>query len=355
MPYFGLRAPTSGALRFALIGSLLITGNARVIAADMAPVCPVINAVQFCDVEDVTPPTGVRQLVYSSEYHVLVLKNASSAAATIDLTTHETTFHFSSSYFTDMSISPSRRFVFAADYGGENIGYGTPRYTSYVHRLDLADLSWGVPESVYIAGNVAAVADDQFILKSDDQWITFTNNRWSGEGAAIVLNSATGGWAPAYYAGVYEGDFRYVPVSRRLIHGNTGSSSEEIQAFHLSVDDFSKQEEAYADGGQAWGAKVTLASDYSGFYYGTLKVDPLDVTHSLQTFPEAIYAASGSIAFGENNYYDAESAQILGSLGFSAEVYALDSSGTDFWVFDSSEDLLRHFVRDDRLFSGSFD
>ena len=82
--------------------------------------------------------------------------------------------------------------------------------SSYVHRLDLATMTWDLL-TAYIAGNIQAVSDTQLILKSIDQWVTFTNNAWGSGTALIPLNTPTNPsvWGPGYYAIVYEGDFRY--------------------------------------------------------------------------------------------------------------------------------------------------
>jgi hypothetical protein len=64
----------------------------------------------------------------------------------------------------------------------------------------------------------------------------------------------------------------------------------------------------------------------------------------LHTFPETIYAASGSIAFGDGRYYDAHTGALLGSLGFDTQVYALGVDGKDFWAFDAADNTLHHFV-----------
>ncbi|HEX3855264.1 MAG TPA: MYXO-CTERM sorting domain-containing protein [Polyangiaceae bacterium] len=66
-----------------------------------------------------------------------------------------------------------------------------------------------------------------------------------------------------------------------------------------------------------------------------------------------IYAATGDVAFGETAFYDAHSAAKLGSLAFSSKVYALNPHGSDFWVFDSSANLLRHFVDSDATNAGN--
>jgi hypothetical protein len=303
---------------------------------------------QFYEIGKLNAPTSATQLIYSSTYNSLIIKNSASAIATVDLGTSNTSIHFSNWNFTDMSISPSSgRYVFAADYGGENIGYGTPLNQSYVHRLDLSNGTWET-KSTYIAGNIEAVSDNQFILKSKDQWVTFTNNSWGPGSAATILNSSSGYWGPGYYAGVYGGDFRYDPATGRLLHGNAGISSDEIQAFKLVNNNFFKQEGSGIYGTAhgyncCYGAPISLATDSSAVYYGRLQVDPLDVSHNLRIFPEVIYAATGDIAFGNGKYYDAHTGQLLGTLGFDTTVYGLGASGTEFWAYDSSQNMLRHF------------
>jgi hypothetical protein len=303
-----------------------------------------VNAARLIDEGGIASPTNVTALIYSPEQHTLVLKNSSSAIVTIDINTLSSTTHSPNWNFTDMAISPSGNYVFAADYGGEDIGYGTPEKQSYVHRLRLSDKTW-VTKEAYIAGHIQAVSDNQIILKSLDQWVTFTNNLWGSGGAVVPINTPTYNDEPGYYAWVFEGNFRYDTSSGRLIHGNDGLSSQEIKAFKISGNDFSPQEGSGTYGtAQGYGGSVTLATDNSAFYYGKLQVDALDVSGNIRVFPEIIYAATGHIAFGNGNYYNAHTGDLLGSLGFETTVYALNPDGYDFWVFDASQDMLRHFT-----------
>lgn len=293
-------------------------------------------AAGFHEIGSLTPPTSAKQLLYLPAHNRLVLRNAGSAIALVDPTNGASAIHLSNARFTDVSLSPSGNFVFVADYGGENIGYSTPAFPSYVHRYDLANGWWEV-NSVYIAGAVQPVSDTQFILKSIDQWVSFTNNYFTLGSAATQVG------AP-YFAGAYFGDFRYHPASGRLIHGNTGSSSQEIRAYKLVNDAFSALENSGIYGSaQGYGPNVVMATDGSAFYYGKLQVDPLDVTHNLRVFPEIIYAATGDIAFGNGNYYDAHTGMLLGTLGVQATVYGLNPNGQDFWAYDEVANLLRHF------------
>ena len=313
--------------------------------------CPAHDIVPFCDIEDVTPPTGVSQLIYMPEHGLLVIRNAQSAVATIDLSTHATSLHFANVHFFDMAVSPSRRYLYAADYGNE-IFSGNPQWTSFVHRLDLQTGLWET-KLAHAAFRVQVVADDRFVLEDNAGWSGFTDNLWTSGAAVIPVNTPTDAfWGPEYRAFVYEGNFRFAARSGRLLHGNSGLSSNEIQAFTFSGNEFVKADGTGGYGSaQGFGGTQVLATDESGFYYGQLEVDPLDVTHTLRVFPQAIVAASADIAFAADGYYDAHTGQPVGSLGLSSTQYGLNPGGADFWVFDASQNLLRHFAPDDGIFT----
>src|SRR6266566_9513127 len=301
-------------------------------------------ALTYSEVDSFAAPANATMMIYSPTMDALVLKNAGSAIVAIDIESGQPTTRLANSLFTDMSLSPSGRYVFAADYGGENIGYGAPLGTSYVHRLDLTAMTWDM-RTAYIAGNVQAVSDAQVILKSLDQWVTFTNNAWGSGTALVPLNTPGGYWGPGYYASVYFGNFRYDVRTGRLLHGNAGSSSQEIQAFRIVNNEFVKQEGSGGYGSaQGYGQNVVLATDGSAFYYGALQVDPLDVAHDLRAFPERIYAANGSVALGNGKYYDAHTGVLLGALPFSTTIYAMNASGDDFWASDPASTTVHHFV-----------
>jgi hypothetical protein len=164
---------------------------------------PPAAALTYGDVDSFAAPTNAAMMIYSPAMNALVLKNAGSAIVAIDIASRQATTRLANAFFTDMSLAPSARYVFAAD---ENIAPNS----SYVHRLDLATMTWDL-RTAYIAGNIQAVSDTQLILKSIDQWVTFTNNAWGSGTALIPLNTPTNPsvWGPGYYAIVYEGDFRY--------------------------------------------------------------------------------------------------------------------------------------------------
>jgi len=298
----------------------------------------------YADVLDIPFTGSVSELAYSPAMNKLAIRSGGTLVTVIDLNTLSKTAHQSKYQFTNMSLSPSGKTLFVADYGGENIGYGTPLNPSYVHRLNLDTGKW-VAEMGYIAGDVQAVSDLKVLLKSNDQWVTFTNNTFTATGELKAVNDPSGYWGPAWYAGVYSGNFRYVPGTGRLIHGNNGLSSQEIQAFKVVNNNFVRAEGSGTYGSaQGFGGTTTLSNDGHTFYYGRLAVDSNDVTFPKAVFPELIYAASGTVAFGNGALYDAATTIVIRHLGFSTTVYGLNPEGEDFWAFDPAAHLLRHFV-----------
>ena len=306
---------------------------------------PFAAALDLQDVARVALPTNAVILLYSPGENALVEKNSDSAIAVVDIPTGNYTLRLANYRFTDLALAPSGRYAFGADYGGENIGYGTPASTSYVHRVDLHTKLWD-SRAAYIAGNVQPVSNTQVILKSLDQWVTFTNNAWGNGSDLVPLNTSSGGpWGPGYYATVYSGDFRYDTHTQRLIHGNSGLSSQEIQAFRVVNDDFVRQEGSGTYGSaQGYGGTVVLANDGRRFYYGELQVDALDVTHNTHVFPENIYAATAHLALGDGKYYDAATGELLGSLPFSATVYGVNPHDDDFWAYEAATTTAHHFA-----------
>ena len=300
---------------------------------------------EYADVQDIPFAGSVSELASAPETHKLAIRSGGTLITVIDLNTLKKTTHQSNYQFTNMSLSPSGKTLFVADYGGENIGYGTPLHPSYVHRLNLdAGRKW-IVEQGYIAGGVQATSDTKVLLKSNDQWVTFTNNLFTATKELKPLNTPSGSWGPAWYAGVYAGNFRYVPRTGRLLHGNNGSSSQEIQAFKLVNNKFVLAEGSGTYGtAQGFGGTTVLSNDGRTFYYGRLAVDSNDVTFNKAVFPELIYAATGTVAFGDGAVYDATTTAVVGDLGFSTTVYGLNPKGEDFWAFDPAGHQLRHFV-----------
>lgn len=285
------------------------------------------RGLDFREIDAFAAPTNATMMAFSPQAGVLVLKNSESAVAVIEIETRQSSLRLAQTGFTDIALSPSGRYIFAADPGA----------TSYIHRLDLSDMTWDVRTGSYMA-QVQAVSDTQILLSTASQWVTFANDEWGSLSTLIPL-------CPPYYAVVYAGDFRYDVRTGRLLHGNSGSSSQEIQAFKIVDNNFVRQEGSGIYGtAQGYGGTVVLATDGSAFYYGSLQVDPLDVSHNTRVFPEKIYAANGRIALGDRNVYHARTGALLGALPFRTTVYAMNPEGEDFWAYDALTTTLHRFL-----------
>ncbi len=299
----------------------------------------------YGEIDQFEAPGNISQMVYADQYGKLIVRNSGSAIRVIDVSTGTTSTPFLAYWnFRDIDLTPDGRYLYAADYGGENIGYGTPASIHRVHRLDLATNTWETKLTPGIAGRIEAVSEDRFILSSRDQWVTFTYNGWGTTNVAPILNASSTSWL-GYYASVYSGDIEYADQTGRLIHGDSGSSSQEISAFRLNGNDFVRQEDSGIYGSaQGYGGTMVLSQDQEAFYYGRLKVEALDVTHNLQVFPEPIYAATNAVAFGQTFYYDAETGLPTDSLGFQTNVFALGANGPELWAYNATSGTLHLFA-----------
>lgn len=292
-------------------------------------------------VESFSSPGGVSQLAFSAQTNQLIIRNAGSAIKVLDLGTRQvTSTQMANTLFTDMDLTTSGRYVYAADYGYEHIGYGTPVNQHYVHRLDLNTNTWSRQTTNRIAGRLEAVDDQRFVLQSLDQWVDLSVNQW-GAGAAV---NPIGSEA---WSGVYSGDIQYDETHGRVLHGSYGISSPEVTAFRLNGNALTRQEDSGTYGVAdvpGSGDSVVLASDDSALYYGALQFDPLDMTFLRLTFAERIIGANGQYAFGSQNYYDALTGELVGSLHGNFTSFAFSKTSADIWGFDASTNKLVHFA-----------
>jgi hypothetical protein len=301
--------------------------------ASTAPAAPVEKVDSFA------APGAASQMVYSAQYGLLFMRNSASAIRVVDTNAkQQIDLHLATERFTDIDLSPDGRYLFAADYGGERTGYGDPIRPSYVHRYDLATRTWDSPRRApKIAYRIEAVDAGRFINLDSDQWVDLTLNRWNADGTTIteVLRRGSD----------FYGDIEYDPTTGRIFHGNSGLSSQEIHAYRLVEESIVNAEASGTYGSaQGHGGTVVLSTDGERVYYGRLQVEALDVTHNVRVFPERIYAANRDVAFGPNAYYDADSGENLGALGYASTVFAIDTGGAGMVVYDATGNMLHRYA-----------
>jgi hypothetical protein len=247
--------------------------------------------------------------------------------------------HKAFSKFSDMDISPDGRFLFAADYGGEEMGYGTPLSQHYVHRYDLTKGIWTVRKAPKIAWRIEAVSENGVLLLEHDQWVDLTYNRFTTEDSTLRELDRT--------SADYYGDIEYDPATGRIYHGNSGSSSREINVLRLNGDSLTHEGGTDTYGtAQGGGGSSVLTPSGAIFFYGALEVDAFHITDNLGTFPERILAANNDIACGRSGYYDITTAEKLGTFSSSGtsgyyHTMAFSEDGRFLCVYDAEEGALR--------------
>jgi hypothetical protein len=313
---------------YSLLVCLVISGSFCGLAFG-GPVGPLVEIDSFA------APGNAVQMEYSPQYELLFLRNTGSAIHVVDPTTKAAIdLHLATEKFTDLDLTPDGRYLYAADYGGTQIGYGNPSRPSYAQRYDLQTHTWESRKAPWVVYHIEAVSESRYLVQEIDQHVDMMLNSWGATSQELARIRAD-----------YYGDFEYDHRLGRIYHGSSGSSSSEIHARRLVGD-------TLLDGGNSGvygtadghGGTSVLSTDGLRFYYGRLQVEALDITNNLRVFPETIYAATSQFAFGKNGYYDAHTGALAGNLGFATSVYALSDDGQDVWAFNPATDMLHHFV-----------
>ena len=278
------------------------------------------------------------QIEYSQPYHLLFVREGGTAVHVIDLTTNtEISVEKPKATFTDLDTTFDGRYLYVADYGGTNIGYGTPSSPSYVHRFDASTRTWVTKQAPAIAYHIEGIDSDRFLLQEIDQWVDVTLNSWGATDAAPVTELSRTGFD-------YYGDMEYDDLTGRAIHGGSGNSSTEIHVVQVNGNSLTQAENTGGYGtAQGYGGSSVLSTDDKYFYYGRLQVDANNVRDNLNVFPETIYAGASGLAFGSANFYSADTGAALGHLPFTSSIYGVSDQTNEFWAFDSSTKTLHEY------------
>ncbi len=275
------------------------------------------------EVQNFTTTGNVASAIYSSQYNLLLLRDSGTDIRVLNASTGtqlSIRTPSATGSFTDFALSPSGRYLYAADYGGTNIGYDTPLYPSYVDRYDLQTNTWTSAQAPAIGHRIAPVDDSHVLLLGVDQWVDLTDNTYA-PGAMSQLSKISPG---------YSGNIEYNATLGKIFYNETGLSSENINTYTLSGSTMtSSQTIAGASYGNYLGL---LSSDGNAFYYGQEAVKASDITKTIATFSETISAAGPAMAFGSAHYYDASTGAALGALAYSPITWTVGANGKDAWA-----------------------
>ena len=278
------------------------------------------------------------QIEYSAPYNLLFVRENGTGVHVIDLTSgSQISLETPHGSFTDMDTTPDGRYLYVADYGGTNVGYGTPSSPSYVDRFDALTGQWVTKQAPGIAYRVEAIDSSRFLLQQIDQFVSVLLNTWGATDAAPITQTASAG--DGYY-----GDVEYDDQTGRLIHGDSNSSSQEIHVVQVNGASLAGAEGTDTYGSaQGYGGTSVLSTDGKYFYYGRLQVDAQNVRDNFRAFPQTIYAGASGLAFGSSAFYSAETGASLGQLPFSTTVYGVSDQSNEIWAFDGATKTLHEY------------
>ena len=278
------------------------------------------------------------QIEYSQPYNLLFVREGSTKIHVIDTKTgNEISVQSPRAQFVDLDLTADGKYLYVSDYGGTNIGYGTPSSPSYVHRFDVAAREWIVKQAPLVAYRIEGVDAEHFLLQEIDQHVDMMLNHFGSTPSAPTTELSR-------IRADYYGDFEYDHRTGRVYHGSTGSSSQEI-VVRAIVDDrlVSREETGVYGSAQGGGPGSVLSTDGQYFFYGRLQVAASSVRTNIRTLPEAIHASTAGLAFGDGKYYSAETGASMGQLGYSTTVYGVSDHVGAVWTFDATAKRLRNY------------
>lgn len=242
--------------------------------------------------------------------------------------------HAARSRFVDMQVSPDERYLFVVDHD-DNFGRGVDE--AWVHRYDFASRTWIMRRIARDADRIDVI-DGRTILLIEGQLSVETimlvdfDSRHFEDIDVTMETSAAPMWNLQYnprdglYYSATSTLFPEMQVSRWTITRDGLSLLHQHVAFDVPVGD---------------NGRVTVASDGTTVYFGPRQVEAGSEPRFLRAFPEDILSATDRVAFGRSSYYDAQTAEMLGSLPVGGEA-TVTADGRHLWVI--SDHQLAHYV-----------
>jgi hypothetical protein len=272
---------------------------------------------------------------------LLFLREGNSAIHVVDARSGAEVSKLTAKYsLTDIDVTADGRYLYAADFGGEVVGYGTPVNPSWIHQFDTVTGIWTSKQATGIVYRIEAVDATRCLSLEQDQWVNLLlYDIGTAPGATANLVSS-------YYGPTYRGDIEYDERTGRVLHGSSGISSEETTAFVLNGNTITRAEKVgdyVLPGGYGPGI-VALSSDGRYFYYDGMQFLSNDVVHLKRSFGEYIYAGTADYAFGTSHIFAADTGAVVGALPFAGGVYGVADDRNELWAFNAATRQIVHFA-----------
>ncbi|GJM34909.1 MAG: hypothetical protein DHS20C18_39100 [Saprospiraceae bacterium] len=232
---------------------------------------------------------------------------------------------------TDMDFSQDGDLLFIANFGSTEMAVIdlNTQEIDYTFHVDANAGTWdGNPyRLVVMEGNRVA-------FTSEDQW----NNIKLVNGTTGALLQATGS--------IYQPDLLKNPSGTVLYVAETGSSGSQLFRYNLQGNQLVEVDAS--NSGSSTGRTAVISGNGQYIFYQKKKILAANLQSNLGTFLENIYAVDedGSVAVGEENYYNANNFSIIGSLPVSTRIMAFDTDYETLFLYDTNTSKIIIFAID---------
>ncbi|MFC4161274.1 hypothetical protein [Chitinimonas lacunae] len=309
------------------LSTLMLGGfSASVLAADL-PVLKPVNTF--------AAPLNINQMVYAPGAQLMFARQGDKTIVVLDTFTQaQISQKKMEESVVDLSLSPSGRYLFASEFGGQSV-YGNPIRPSRFHRFDVRNRSWSTKNTAQVAYRVEAVGDDRFLALDQDQWVSLALMQWNGNEPTVKSVSRTG-------TSLYAGDIGYSHQTGLIAHSSAGMSPPELNVFKLEADGVVSKEKSeflyYVSG------TPIVSTDGSQVYFSGTQTHINNIRTKLREFPEVIIAATAKYAISRQKLYSAVTGEPVATLSGAVTALAINPNGSDFWVYNEGAATLSRYL-----------
>lgn len=230
---------------------------------------------------------------------------------------------------TDLDISLDGEKLYIANFGSTKINV-----------IDLntqeIDFSFNVdPDVDFWGGNpyrLTLLSDNRLAYTSEDQW------------NSIKIVDATTGDHIEVSGNIYQANLFTNLAGDILFVGESGTTGSQVIKYDISANTFNEIEQSSS--GSAWDRNCFITENGEYIFFRKQKLLASNLQSSLGSFSEEIFAANkdGSIALGEEQYYNGSNFSILGFLPISSKIMAADPNDDIFYIYNYASSSIVVFV-----------
>ena len=181
------------------------------------------------------------------------------------------------------------------------------------------------PDVDFWGGNpyrITLLTDNRLAYTSEDQW------------NSIKIVDATTGVHIVVSDNIYQANLFTDLAGSVLYVGESGNTGSKVTKYDVSANTFNEVEQSTS--GSAWDRNCFITKNGEFIFFKKQKLLASNLQSSLGSFSSEIFAANkdGSIALGEEQYYNGSNFSILGFLPIASKIMAADPNDDIFYIYN---------------------